>query len=1133
MKKNLLLICIALIAGLCVMSVNAQNLIDRTADRAPISKEAVVTPSNPINMLSITDYLDAYIGDTQNGSYCHLDLATGTRTPVGSIASTPFPSGEDYDGENIYRIHGTGAFGMILKIAENGATTSMGTLTGNTWTYTVGLAYDWIKNDGTWYFLDIVNSEDVSLYSCDMTTLVATKIGATNTGAGFMRGLSLADDGYLYSVTTSTSDPSSLKRFDPLTGVMTTVGSVGFAALYGYDLAYDRQESVMYWSPNNYTSGNCVFGILDVNTAAFTQIVSYGGGQQNSTMVICKVGGTCDPATNLAVAYNDDCEALLTWTAPGTGSFSYNIHRDGAKIATVATESYTDAGFNILVGHKWEVRVACEGGGTSPGISESLPKCDQGACNPPTNFNVAYTEDCSKAELVWGAPEKGMKITEPQIREVNNSVAKPETVQEALHPNAYTRNPNAKPALGERKPFVIPGKNDGSQALVVDAYPGNSEPASMILNNPGALNYLGGSAGYAMIGCGDWIEGEWWTMDCYNNNAVYKINPANGAYQYMFDHDAPDLLLGMAYDNATSTTYVSINNIYTGDFYTIDLTNGHTEYAFTSQIPIIAFVITNDGRFIAVDLQGSRIVEINPATGACTTLMNAPVTLAYIQDMALDRSDNTIYWAAYNTSISRIYKIDLDNNTLINLGDIANHAEIMAFVIPATSNPEIAKAPSPFEVTPAGLQLKAKIDWTNPTENAGGEPLTNITKIVLERDGAMIQEFTSVAPGQQMSYIDDGVPSIGNHCYAAYAVTDAGNGMKGSDCGIFGLMCNINFEMWDDYGDGWNGGTVSISVDGEDYGNVTLSGGNYGTTSVLVPSGEIVMSWTPGAYDCECEFEVTDDAGEVLYHSPENGGYPCETLGVGMYGISGIFYSDTHECEYVPVMYSIYRDDEKIAGPTEDPYYTDEEFASTAEHTWAVIVECNGGGESTAAIQTLPPCIVAPCNPVTDIEGAYDPDAKEMVITWTAPELSVPAKYEIYKDDELIGESTTTEYGDDASDLEAGDYEYNYCVLPIYNSGACEGDVAQVCEKITFKISIKEFTHSVSIVPNPAHDKITIKAGNTFHTVEIVSFLGQTILSQSNDSNTATIDVSQFTGGVYFVRVVSEVGTSVQKFVKQ
>ncbi|MDR2970304.1 MAG: T9SS type A sorting domain-containing protein [Bacteroidales bacterium] len=82
--------------------------------------------------------------------------------------------------------------------------------------------------------------------------------------------------------------------------------------------------------------------------------------------------------------------------------------------------------------------------------------------------------------------------------------------------------------------------------------------------------------------------------------------------------------------------------------------------------------------------------------------------------------------------------------------------------------------------------------------------------------------------------------------------------------------------------------------------------------------------------------------------------------------------------------------------------------------------------------------------------------------------------------------------------------------------------------------SVNEIVKPVfTIFPNPSTHLITVSAKTSFSKVEVCNFLGQTILSQQNDSNTAQLNVSSLSSGVYFVRIISNNGTSVKKFVKQ
>ena len=77
-------------------------------------------------------------------------------------------------------------------------------------------------------------------------------------------------------------------------------------------------------------------------------------------------------------------------------------------------------------------------------------------------------------------------------------------------------------------------------------------------------------------------------------------------------------------------------------------------------------------------------------------------------------------------------------------------------------------------------------------------------------------------------------------------------------------------------------------------------------------------------------------------------------------------------------------------------------------------------------------------------------------------------------------------------------------------------------------------TTSFKLFPNPTTGILTITAINNFNTVEVINFLGQKVISQSNlNSVENTLDVSTLTNGVYFIRITSETGTAVQKFVKQ
>ena len=74
-----------------------------------------------------------------------------------------------------------------------------------------------------------------------------------------------------------------------------------------------------------------------------------------------------------------------------------------------------------------------------------------------------------------------------------------------------------------------------------------------------------------------------------------------------------------------------------------------------------------------------------------------------------------------------------------------------------------------------------------------------------------------------------------------------------------------------------------------------------------------------------------------------------------------------------------------------------------------------------------------------------------------------------------------------------------------------------------------------SIYPNPAINNITINAGDLQSTIcdfRIYDVVGNLVLEKSFNNKTS-LDVSTFPSGVYFIKVISEKGIEVRKFIKE
>jgi len=80
-------------------------------------------------------------------------------------------------------------------------------------------------------------------------------------------------------------------------------------------------------------------------------------------------------------------------------------------------------------------------------------------------------------------------------------------------------------------------------------------------------------------------------------------------------------------------------------------------------------------------------------------------------------------------------------------------------------------------------------------------------------------------------------------------------------------QCAFTLQMVDSWGDGWNGGTLTVTS-GADVQTFTILTGFTGTAVFNVNSGvPFVLSWTAGAFDNEISFTLLDDLGNTVYTS--------------------------------------------------------------------------------------------------------------------------------------------------------------------------------------------------------------------------------------------------------------------------
>ncbi|MBE0638383.1 MAG: hypothetical protein IH598_07680, partial [Bacteroidales bacterium] len=124
------------------------------------------------------------------------------------------------------------------------------------------------------------------------------------------------------------------------------------------------------------------------------------------------------------------------------------------------------------------------------------------------------------------------------------------------------------------------------------------------------------------------------------------------------------------------------------------------------------------------------------------------------------------------------------------------------------------------EAAPEG-GLSASISWVNPSETFGGDPLTELTEIFIERNNEVIATIEDPEIGSLASFEDNTIAESGIYFYKIYGVNSFGNGAQGSVTDYIGtdiptapgnaqleVTGNDGFVTWNAPTQGINGGYI-------------------------------------------------------------------------------------------------------------------------------------------------------------------------------------------------------------------------------------------------------------------------------------------------------------------------------------
>ncbi len=458
--------------------------------------------------------------------------------------------------------------------------------------------------------------------------------------------------------------------------------------------------------------------------------------------------------------------------------------------------------------------------------------------------------------------------------------------------------------------------------------------------------------------------------------------------------------------------------------------------------------------------------------------------------------------------------------------------------------------------------LSAALTWKNPMITLTNQNLAAIDQIVVERNGQVVYTEDNPTPGAEMSIVDETVPYYDVFDYAVYAVV---NGQRGASAVAEKVLvsptCNWKIVMQSSAFQGWNGGYVILySGTGKEICRLTTTNSSPQSVEFAVPVGQVSFGWSrPRNNVNNVTIIIKDSENNTMYT------YQGNTSGL----TEGIILEANNGCgnelnvqapynlraateegdatltwemsgEEPEYGYLVYRDDQRIAMVVggESRMYVDEDL--TAGHCYTVTA-LGLGGETAHSNETC--ASAGDCMGASDFDYEYVGENYKIKLSWTRPEVSTGLSgYYLYR---KFGEEGTYEkikqlgasatvYTDNTANVQ-GDYYYR--LYAYYGGIDCTSAPASLKDDPT-KFYLKVYysptevdenqASALKLYPNPAQQSLSLEAEGMTH-MEVYDVLGQLVYQQDAESNNLTINVSDWTEGLYFVKVQTQSGWFIRR----
>ncbi len=225
--------------------------------------------------------------------------------------------------------------------------------------------------------------------------------------------------------------------------------------------------------------------------------------------------------------------------------------------------------------------------------------------------------------------------------------------------------------------------------------------------------------------------------------------------------------------------------------------------------------------------------------------------------------------------------------------------------------------------------------------------------------------------------------------------------------------------------------------------------------------------------------------------------------------------------------YTVYQGEEAIAKALTETTYTVEGLAEDTEYSFTVTAT-NENGESlpsnVVTVKTEKTVV-----PVTACPVVYVVEVTETTIVFAWAPVEGAVSYNVYGEGELSGNTTDTIAG---FQMLTPGTQYCFTVTALNSAGVESVHSVEVCATTSGE-GIEENAAAFNIYPNPVKDQLFIETEANIETVSIYTLTGVMVYNEQCTMNNAQLNVTSLNSGVYFIKVVTNEGETVQRFIKK